>query len=655
MNKYKGDVYESHILNYLKNNEKYDYVWLWKDIPEKILHQEKIITDYAKYSLVRNDIGIDILAKKNNEYTYIQCKNFNANSICIQDLAGYFFFKMCYNKNCKVYYNGNLSNRIKIMYPGSGEFVQIPFHEELSNARIDNDKKVMEKREYQIEAQQKLKDINRSVIALPCGMGKTYISYLLAQYHDNIIFFAPTKELCVQTHEIYKKYFKEHSHNLISGDGTRNTQKIMIKKKNILISTFKSCDVINKLIDKLSNPYIIIDEYHNLSMNDLTKKSNDMYKILHSKHQILFLSATPKYLDYKDVFGNNMYSYKWQDAIKNNYINDFKIVLPDNNYINLQTDQFLNLFKLSDQNNVSQELNNKYVKKIYFILRSILYNANKKCLIYLPTIEKAKMCKSIIEWMKRLFNVNINTSIIDHTTKKSDRKEQLDNFVKNDDIYIILNVHVLDEGVNIPECDSVYIMNPSNNIENIVQRMSRCNRKMVNKGISYIYLWYKENKVKTIMDYINGNTNNELADKYIKVNFKNQDQVEEETMNNRAKQNINDEIDGLLYRENKDVQIIRDDEESQSYYHANHICKILGYEDHKQAIKINVEKENIKYLKNIVKNYKELYKNAHGSTKFLNKTGLYSLMLNSRTEKAKEIMKRIINKNILCPSNEVKK
>lgn len=76
MNKVKGDLYEQFIIEHLIDVEKYNQVWLWKNIPESILFEENIITDYISYSQVRNDIGIDIVGFKDNEYHYIQCKNF---------------------------------------------------------------------------------------------------------------------------------------------------------------------------------------------------------------------------------------------------------------------------------------------------------------------------------------------------------------------------------------------------------------------------------------------------------------------------------------------------------------------------------------------------------------------------------------------------
>ncbi len=92
----------------------------------------------------------------------------------------------------------------------------------------------------------------------------------------------------------------------------------------------------------------------------------------------------------------------------------------------------------------------------------------------------------------------------------------------------------------------------------------------------------------------------------------------------------------LKYEENI-VHIAFDNKNSKPYFHANQLCQILEYNDCKQAIQINVKKNDIVYLKDIVKNYKILYKNVQGNTKFLSEEGMYSLILSSKKEKAKEI------------------
>jgi len=64
-------------------------------------------------------------------------------------------------------------------------------------------------------------------------------------------------------------------------------------------------------------------------------------------------------------------------------------------------------------------------------------------------------------------------------------------------INIICNVHILDEGIDIPECDAVYLTHPNNNPINIIQRISRSNRLNINNNekIAKIFLWCK-NEIK---------------------------------------------------------------------------------------------------------------------------------------------------------------
>lgn len=600
MNKLKGDNYENYILQYLINIQKYDKAWLWKNIPEKILFEENIILDYNNYSYVRNDIGIDILAAKDNEYHYIQCKNYE-NTICIEDLAGYYFFKDIFKKKCRVYYNGKLSNRIQYFCKGCDEFINVPFiNDMVIPNNNEEDFNSYETREYQIDCYNLLKDKIRGVISLPCGMGKTYISCLLSSNYDNIIFFAPTKELAMQSANTLNKYFPNYNCILISSDGTRDNDKIILKSKNILASTYKSCDIINKLITKLTNPYIIIDEFHNLSQNDLSNKNNEFYNLLHSDYRILFLSATPKYLDNKKVFGNTIYKYSWIDAIRNKFINDFEIFLPTAEYTDIEFEKFIELFKIKNMN--QNNGNTNYVKKMYFILRSLFYNGNKKCIIYLDNTKVAMDCSNTIEWMKILFNKNINASIIDYKTDKKTRRNILNNFTNDTELNIILNVHVMDEGINIPSCDSVFITNPSDNIHNIVQRMSRCNRIYKNKDKSYIYLWCNEDKSKEILDYINNNTNNEFNGKFKKLdlglnrivdytNIKKDFDIKDIDKINNHKNNL---------RDNKYVTIESNTQDSKYY------CKLCNYKtDNRSAWYIHKKSQKHWRLGEIEKNKQE--------------------------------------------------
>lgn len=93
----------------------------------------------------------------------------------------------------------------------------------------------------------------------------------------------------------------------------------------------------------------------------------------------------------------------------------------------------------------------------------------------------------------------------------------------------------------------------------------------------------------------------------------------------------------LLTYKGHEVYVAFADKTLEPFFHANQMCELLGYVDHKEAIRVHVEKADIYYLQDIVKDYKSLYKNVQGQTKFLNEGGMLTLVVISRHKKAKEI------------------
>ena len=63
--KAKGDIFENFCVLYLKYILEFDQVWLLKDIPVEVREM---------LSLGTKDYGIDIVVKKNNKYSAVQCK-----------------------------------------------------------------------------------------------------------------------------------------------------------------------------------------------------------------------------------------------------------------------------------------------------------------------------------------------------------------------------------------------------------------------------------------------------------------------------------------------------------------------------------------------------------------------------------------------------
>jgi len=520
-----GTGYEYYVLEHIKKD--YEKVWHWKNFPEKLMYELNLIKDYDKFKKYRADIGADLVAFKNNKYYFIQCKNFKE-TIFIDTLGGFYFLLYENNLNGILYYNGSLSERLIDLSNEKIPFINLPFNNEniIFNEEI---KEEIKPREYQIEAYNKLKNLNNSILSLPCSMGKTYISSLLAKDYDNIIILSPTRALAQQNLEKFKEYLKNtYNHILISIDGKTNIDEInkILTEKNIISSTFDSCNTVNLLINKLKNCYVIVDEFHNLSENNITDKTNEIYKLINYNANKVFLSATP-IKNFMQIPSTNIYNYDWKNAIENKYICDFNIYLPN---ITEELTKFLEVIK----NNYNQvEL--KLIKKAYNLIKGLLLNGDKKCICYLTTIDKANIFNKILTLIGNTFNIEIEREQIDCNTKRLKRNEIIEKFKNSNGLFILLNVHVLDEGIDIPECDSVYITQPNNNIINIVQRMCRANRIYKNKTECNIYLWCTENKTKNIFNYIFEKMDESIKNKINKILLKNTEKIIIEIKKNNKK------------------------------------------------------------------------------------------------------------------------
>lgn len=174
-----GTEYEFYVKNIIK--DKYQNCWLWKDVPKQILLELKFI---SSIDMSCDDIGCDILARNfDNTYDYIQCKNYSTlgidNTISICDLAGFYNFVAENNiLNPIVYYSGVLSSQIQCR-KRKIKYINLPF--------VKISQEDIKPRDYQLEAFNLLSTENRSILSMPCGTGKTLVSYLISLKYQNII------------------------------------------------------------------------------------------------------------------------------------------------------------------------------------------------------------------------------------------------------------------------------------------------------------------------------------------------------------------------------------------------------------------------------------------------------------------------------------
>lgn len=655
----QGTEYEEYVAKVIKNT--YKNVWLWKHIPKPILLELGFIKDLSSSC---DDIGCDILAQKHdNTYDHIQCKHYSTlgidNTIYIADLAGFYNYVAENNiQSPIVYYSGILSSQIECRMKKI-KYTNLPM------LKISNED--IKPRDYQIEAFNKLEKVNRGILEMPCGTGKTLVTYLISLNYDNIILISPLIATTDQLMVHYKNYYSQGDStseiifNTIHSEGNRKIENIKLGTKNIIGSTFDSCDILNKLLDKLTGSiFIVIDECHNLSDTMISDSNNEVYKILSSNKKILFVSATPKtYEDgIENIFGTVKYKLSWDDAIRNKYICESQFYYPN-------ADKIVEYFNdIKFDTTVIEKT--KLIYKAFFLLESIKNLDIKKCIVYLKTVREAEHFENILKLVNAFHELKIAVYSINYNTSKSKRNDSLTKFRNNKTkISIILNVHVLDEGIDIPECDSVFLTNPNNNPTNIIQRISRSNRivKGVEK-IAKVLIWGKnEDKIESVFrnignfisvkrgivnnnKYLNGNNvnNNSIIDNKDKDNKDAIIDPFNELQNIKNKMNI-------IYDELKKNNILTIfDKNNNIWISYNEILQFIGYKDSvTQRKRLKLDDKYFEKYKNIKQESNQCYqkiKNQQPHAKMINELGLYILLNKSNKPQAQRLINTLLT-NVL--------
>jgi len=480
-----------------------------KNIKEGHLHNHK-------------DIGIDIVQIENDKCSIVQCKNGYNNGLCVDDISGIMMRCAFERLNTYIYYTSYLSSGIRNTanissyvvhidcsnridhklfetYEEKIYFVKLPYVN--CNLVKEDTKYEIVPYSYQTEAANKFTEHfetnNRGILSLPCGCGKTYTSYLISNDYKHIIILSPLREFASQNLNRFVEYgYAKKNTLLVDTDGIRDIDSIkeFIKDNdNLMIScTYTSMDLISECLDLFKDALFIIDEFHNLSKANISDDENNIFKLLNSYHKILFMSATPRiydieydeneWLDTEYLLGKVVYQMKFSDAISNKYITDYKIWLPSIHENNEELDKELTIY------NIDNQIKNR----CKFLYSCIANNGSRKCIVYCK--DTADM-KAMMEGMKTLndfYIMDIDMYSISCENSEKERKNVLESFTNNNEkIQLLFNIRILNECIDIPACDSIYISYAPKNKITTIQRISRAIRTDENNPykIANVYIW----------------------------------------------------------------------------------------------------------------------------------------------------------------------
>jgi superfamily II DNA or RNA helicase len=486
--------------------------WHWSHIPEDELYEAGWIHSFNKLRLSRKnkkiegkdtsfrEYGLDGLAKCGDVYHGIQAKYWTKRYLTAKDIGTFTvaIYTRMIHKNPDnrgyLYHTCSLQVDLRDDFKNCGKIIPIKMAYEQDDFIVSCEtEKNLPLYDFQKDALCALEEdwSGMGLLQLPCGCGKTTIlGHHLSQkseIYNVIVVLSPLRVHSKQILERIKGFFdvNTYTYMLVDSDidGTRDIESIKenITKTNVLISaTFKSAeDVLTEVFDDIGyeNMFLVVDEAHNLVSND------NVMLLAKKAHKCLLLTATPCSI-FEDHDVDIIYKYPFSKAIEAGYICDYRIYLPIVEKVNIPTE----LDSLIDREEITG--------KAMFLVTGMLRTGSRRCIVYMRSCEECDAFMAVVKKVVcQYHSLPLWIDKIDNKVDSRKRTEILQDFQDGDDhtLRILTSVRILDEGIDIVRCDSVFISHVGNKANDIrmVQRICRANRKdQRNKAkVASCFLW----------------------------------------------------------------------------------------------------------------------------------------------------------------------
>lgn len=497
---YEHEMIRQHMLTHTNTD-----AFHWSMVPEEWLYRAGYITDFNKHRHERlmrkkekkegenrvRDYGFDGISRFRDGDTEIYCglqaKYYIEKQVCANDIGSFLAMQMALTIKNPLS-KGYLYTSSKIQADLSGVISNpafpirhILFPWKHPDARIspksdytkhDCDKSLREDQKHVLKELEDKEGINS--ITAPCRWGKT----IVACHHTKrisaklVVAIAPLLISVENLQERLCCFLPNYTSLIVDSDneGTTNVESIkqflLLDDNKIIYSTFKSAiHILSENITDYDNTYILADEIHNA-----TPKLCDFIQKF-PKGLIMSATIPEEICCMLDI--NHAAYIPFSQAIRDNIVVDYTVWLP-------------HLTKSSDgKTSVDVEIpiefssyDNELTAKAFYLATVMLKTGSRRCIAYLSRQEECDIFMNIVSQVFDIYHgLHIWTSKIDSTVSKEKRTEILGSF-QNDTCYmyhILTSVRILDESVDIPRCDSVfvgYIGEKSSDIR-MVQRSQR--------------------------------------------------------------------------------------------------------------------------------------------------------------------------------------
>jgi superfamily II DNA or RNA helicase len=329
-------------------------------------------------------------------------------------------------------------------------------------------------------------DEPRGVFIMPPGSGKTMVMGIWGRESARVVVCSPTRALAVQTLEAMGRLMPNHRRLLVDSDsaGTRDTAAIAAAWADdtpLLVSTTYAsmCDVVAGVVT--SDAVVMVDEGHHIAGNVQLRMATESLKC-----RMLIVTGTPP-----DVLLNEeddeavliIYQYHYDRAVNDGRICDYRIYVP------LIVDPVGDL----DHDTLVIALGADIVSRCHFLANGMLRTGSTRCIVYAGSVEEAEAYQVALPRLAAQFHgIAAWAGLVTGDTPVIQRNGQIAVFQAYDPMFrwfFLCSVRVLDEGIDIPACDAVYIANSIGNQLRFVQRMCRANRVDYPGKVASVFVW----------------------------------------------------------------------------------------------------------------------------------------------------------------------
>jgi len=323
-------------------------------------------------------------------------------------------------------------------------------------------KEILEK----FEVERTVHNRYKNLLVAATGTGKTIISafdyknFRLNNKSSKLLFVAHRKEILQQAKTAFQGVLKENNFGELWVDGLEPSNNEYV---------FASVQTLNNRLKdlKLSPEYydfIIIDEVHHISASSY-RPIIDYFK----PKVLLGLTATPERMDNDDIlqdFCNRIAAeIRLPEALNRKLLSPFQ-------YFGITDSIDLSKVKWEKGRYVASELTNIYtannvrVSEIINGLNKYVNNIHDvRAICFCVTIEHAV-------FMSEKFNL-AGLQATSLTSKNSSEREQIRDDFKKKKINYLFVVDIFNEGVDIPEIDTVLFLRPTESLTVFLQQLGR--------------------------------------------------------------------------------------------------------------------------------------------------------------------------------------